>query len=634
LAGPQSCRVEAPFGYSKAVSVFPWPGPDKVSVIAGEGAILHDQSSRLFGSSYRRLAVLAVGLGLLVAVDGWCATEDLTNLVAADEELRFSLHQTAMAVEVVRTQTFEIHISPVGGRPIRWEIIDPAVVGSRSVTAGGGSTIDLIGTLDDTSVPVRTLDLVLVTADGVSFTELSDSPFELHREEEGDQTVVRCVSSVHPSGLVVTRTYRIPHRGFESELHLSLHNSGAERLIFDHLGRGPALVLGPGLGSPPPQAVGVGGGLYSYVRPVLGTGEGVEDVRLDSQHPEAEYGEPIHWGGVHRRYFLAALYPSSELEGPLIIASRAWLPPQTEAGESDADRDLRHFPIHALHIPPVTLDPGEQLDLELGLFFGPKDRRVLAGGPQRLDDVLFPGLWTWMRWLCFGIMWMLDVLHLVIPSWGLTIVALAVLMRLAMLPVAQVGIKHQAKMSEQQVVFKRRMADVNERYKDDPQRKSQESWRVFKEHGVGPVSTLKGCLWLVIQIPIFIALFNLLGQSFALRGARFLWIADLAEPDRLIALGFSMPLLGGYVNILPVVMAASQVLVSNISANSQANAAEKKRQNWFMLVLAIVFLVLFYSFPAGLVLYWTTSNLGQLLQQWLVGRGTRKAASAVPGARS
>ncbi len=589
--------------------------------IAREGAIYHNGNLR----SHPNLSVTALGLIsiLIGGVNGWGQTNGQVEPANETVSHQRSPQPAEMAVEVVRTRTYEIHLSPVGGLPVRWQLIDPTVVDTQATPFGEVPTIDLVRRLPGIGEVARPLELVPAMAADDTFDWLSDAVNELDREDDDGGTLVRWVSPDHPSGLVVTRTYRIPHEGFESELHLSLFNAGDERLVFDHDCRGPAVVLGPGLGSPPLPAVGVGGGLYSYVRPVLRTSGGVEDVKLDLQEAVFETDQVITWGGIHRRYFLAALYslaPASK--GQNLVASRSWLPPQREAKVEDPVDELDHYPMVALHVPPVILEPGEEFEINLGLYFGPKDRRVLAHNTQRLDDVLFPGLWNWMRWLCFGIMWVLDVLHSVIPSWGLSIIALAVLIRLVMLPVAQVGLRHQAKTSAQQAVFNRRMAEIKEKYKDDPQRKSQESWKVFKEDGVGPISTLKGCLWLFIQIPIFIALFNLLGQSFALRGARFLWIADLAEPDRLFALGFSIPLLGSHLNILPILMAASQVFVSNLSSNPQADAAERTRQKWFMLVMAIVFLVLFYSFPAGLVLYWMTSNLGQLLQQRLVGRTT------------
>ncbi len=608
-----------------------WNQVESQPGFALEGAILYSRNSCLYCSSYPILVVISIGLicFLFGGVDGWCQSNDAIALVNGDTQHVITPQPMEMAVEVVRTQSYEVHLSSIGGLPIRWELVDQTVVGSNLGPFGAVPIIDLVSRTQAIGKEGRPLELMLATEDGDVHDWLTYASHELSREDEGGTTVVRWQSPDHPSGLKVTRIYRIPHEGFEAELLLTLSNTGTERLVFDHEGRGPAVALGPGLGSPPTPPVGVGGGLFSYVRPVLRTSGGVEDVKLDGQETPVEIAGVIRWGGVHRRYFLAALYgKGATTKDQGLVTSTSWLPPR-HAGESmKSDGELRHFPIVALHFPPVVLEPGDEFVLDLGLYFGPKDRRLLAANSQRLDDVLFPALWNWMRWLCFAIMWVLDIIHALIPSWGLSIIALAILIRLIMLPVAQVGLKHQATMAAQQAVFNRRMAEVNEKFKDDPQQKSQESWKVFKEDGVGPLSTLKGCSWLIIQIPIFIALFNLLGQSFALRGASFLWIADLAEPDRLFALGFDIPVLGGYLNILPIFMAASQVFVSNLSSNPQADAKEKMRQKRFMFVLAIVFMVLFYSFPSGLVLYWMTSNLGQLLQQWLVGRGSKEIVCA------
>jgi len=304
----------------------------------------------------------------------------------------------------------------------------------------------------------------------------------------------------------------------------------------------------------------------------------------------------------------------------MFSSARSWFLPGSGDNADGTSINARFFPLVALRGSPLSIEPGGVLELEYSFFFGPKDRKLLRSTSTGLDDILFPGLWNWMRWLCFAIMWLLDLLHAIIPSWGLTIIALAVVIRLLTLPVAHFGIRHQAKIAAQQGKFNLRIAEINEKYKDDPTRRSQESWKAYKEDGVGPVSTLKGCLWLIVQLPIFVALFNLLGQSFALRGASFLWIDDLAAPDRLFHLGVDLPFFGEYFNILPFLMAATQVFVSNISASSQAGTTESAKQKRFMVVLAVVFLVLFYSFPAGLVLYWMTSNLAQLLQQWAVGR--------------
>lgn len=535
---------------------------------------------------------------------------------------------------IVRTRTYEVHLTPIGGVPVRWDIIDPAVIGTNAAESNEGLPVHLIDTENASGRPNRVFEIDIPLEGDGQPRNLNAAVFQADHHEDGDWHVVRFKSPPSPGGLTITKIYRIPEHGFESGFVISLQNDGRETIEIGDGGRGLGVLLGPGLGPPPHTVQGVGGGLYSFVRPVLGTARGVRQLELDDENTEIQVTESIHWGGIHRRYFVAALYPGVKASPEATFSSaKSWF--LTSSGDTaDGTRtDARFFPLVELRGSPLSIEPGAALELEYSFFFGPKDRKTLRASQRGLDDILFPGLWSWMRWLCFAIMWLLDLLHAIIPSWGLAIIALAVVIRLLTLPVAHFGIRHQAKIAEQQGKFNLRIAEINERYKDDPTRRSQESWKAYKEDGVGPVSTLKGCLWLIVQIPIFVALFNLLGQSFALRGVGFLWIDDLAAPDRLFYLGINIPFFGEYFNILPFLMAATQVFVSNISANSQANPTEKARQKWFMVVLAVVFLVLFYSFPAGLVLYWMTSNLAQLLQQRLVGRSaveTGEAATADP----
>ena len=132
---------------------------------------------------------------------------------------------------------------------------------------------------------------------------------------------------------------------------------------------------------------------------------------------------------------------------------------------------------------------------------------------------------------------------------------------------------------------------------------------------------------MLIQLPIFIALFNVIGQAWELRGAGFLWIDDLSRPDRLFPFGFTIPLLGSYFNLLPVIMAGTQVLVSNLSSSPGADEKQLRSQRRGMLIMAILFMLLFYPFPSGLILYWTCSNLGQFVQQQIMVRFGRSLAA-------
>jgi YidC/Oxa1 family membrane protein insertase len=529
--------------------------------------------------------------------------------------------EAATSPIIIRTRTYEVHLTPTGGVPVRWDIIDPAVIGTKAAESKTGQVIGLIETDNASGRLNRPFEIDIPSKGDALPRDLNAAVFHTDLHEDGDWHVVRFRSAPSPGGLTITKIYRIPEQGFVSGFVIKLENIGRDTIRIGNDGRGLGVLLGPGLGPPPQTVQGVGGGLYSFVRPVLGTARGVRQLEPDEGETEIQVTEPIRWGGIHRRYFLAALYPSLNASPEATFsAATSWFLPNSDDKADGTSANARFFPLLALRGSPLSIEPGAALELEYSFFFGPKDRKLLRSTSIGLDEILFPGLWGWMRWLCFAIMWLLDLLHAIIPSWGLTIIALAVVIRLLTLPLAHFGIRHQAKISAQQGKFNLRIAEINEKYKDDPKRRSQESWNAYKEDGVGPVSTLKGCLWLIVQIPIFVALFNLLGQSFALRGASFLWIEDLAAPDRLFHLGVNLPFFGEYFNILPFLMAATQLFVSNISASSQAGTTENAKQKWFMAVLAVVFLVLFYSFPAGLVLYWMTSNLAQLLQQKLVGR--------------
>jgi YidC/Oxa1 family membrane protein insertase len=126
---------------------------------------------------------------------------------------------------------------------------------------------------------------------------------------------------------------------------------------------------------------------------------------------------------------------------------------------------------------------------------------------------------------------------------------------------------------------------------------------------------MKPLLIVLIQLPVFIALFHVLGQAVELQGASFLWIDSLGLPDRLFSFGRDLPFFGAYFNILPFLMALSTLLTITLSPSSGQNSI-------FLVIMAVGFLLLFYPFPSGMVLYWTMANLLQIFQQMLVKRKT------------
>ncbi len=154
--------------------------------------------------------------------------------------------------------------------------------------------------------------------------------------------------------------------------------------------------------------------------------------------------------------------------------------------------------------------------------------------------------------------------------------------------------------------------------KGDALREHEETMKIYKAHGMSPYAPLKGCLWVLLQLPVLIALFQLIGHAYPLRQAHFLWIADLAQPDRLFDLGFSIPLMGHSFNLLPCLMAVTQALTIRFSSSGGSGG-----QRGTMLAMTLFFFVLFYSFPSGLMLYWMASNLLQVAQQAMIKPAAR-----------
>jgi YidC/Oxa1 family membrane protein insertase len=162
--------------------------------------------------------------------------------------------------------------------------------------------------------------------------------------------------------------------------------------------------------------------------------------------------------------------------------------------------------------------------------------------------------------------------------------------------------------------------ELNEKYASNPQLKNKKLMELYKEHGINPLGFLRGCLPMFIQMPIFISLYFLLSESFELRGAGFLWIKDLSAPDHLIKFGISLPLLGEYLNLLPILMGVSQILVSRFTSSASADPSQKSMMYFF----PIFFTFIVYSLSSGLVLYWLTSNFLQAGQQFIINKHMKK----------
>lgn len=236
------------------------------------------------------------------------------------------------------------------------------------------------------------------------------------------------------------------------------------------------------------------------------------------------------------------------------------------------------------------IEPGQSKTLEARLFAGPQKEKVLESLAPGLELVKDYGMFTI---LAKPLYWLLDKIHSVLGNWGWAIVGLVLLLKIAFYWLNAKAYASMAKMK----ALGPRIQDLRERYKDKPQQMQQEMMRIYREEKVNP---LGGCLPIMIQIPVFIALYWVLLSSVEIRQAPWmLWVTDLSAKDPLY--------------ILPILMGLSSLL--QVALNPVPPDPMQAKLMWIM---PLMFSFMFFLFPAGLVLYWLTNNILSIAQQWVI----------------
>jgi YidC/Oxa1 family membrane protein insertase len=552
------------------------------------------------------------------------------------EPLRPIRRRTDLETVKLVTESFEIEFSPSGAVPVRWTLVDTRATNGRhksrrirdegAAPGEAGEGIDLI----DPDLAVYGLPLpfefILKELNAKFYHELNRETYEVTQSKVDGHQVIRFESPVTESGLKAIKTYRVPERGFQGSLEIELVNTGESRLTFNHQGQGLGLAMGPGLGKAPPPEPGFGGAHYEYTRPFYRRDAAIIGLKTRKPDEPEIFVDPqgrIDLAGIQSRYFMMGVLPGETFPEGKGFSSGRGLVTSGPLDVALASKDtIEHYPRLEVYDEPFTLEPGGEYRAHYLFFVGPKERTVLRAAGLGLDRLLFYDSWGWMRALCFILMEMLGFFHRIFTSWGLAIIALVITVRLLTFPLTQIGMKHQAAMMAQQAKLKPFLDKINEKYKDNPTKRNQEMMKLYREHNVNPFGMLKGCMWMLIQLPIFFALYKLLSQDFDLRGASFLWIEDLSKADRLFQFGFSIPWMGEYFNLLPIMTAATQMLVSKLTMNPQAVSDPQQAaiQKQMMYMMPIMILVMTYHFPSGLCLYWMISNVWQVLQQRFVNR--------------
>jgi len=309
----------------------------------------------------------------------------------------------------------------------------------------------------------------------------------------------------------------------------------------------------------------------------------------DGESDELEDKGLLKWAGIRNKYFLISCVPADREQRSLVVL---------QGNHQGANL-----------LPDYSFQVGRRLERSGSwhntIYLGPLNYDELVGYEAELEQAIDFG-WPIVSQISRFLLILFIATHQYIPNYGWIIVVFAVVIKILVYPLTHKTYESAAKMQELQP----KITALREKYKNDNQRLSRETMKLYKEEGVNPLS---GCLPLLLQMPIFIALYNLFGKTIELRQAPFiLWIQDLSLPDELLIGGFGL-------HILPLLMAVSMLI-------QQKMTMKDPKQAVLVYMMPVLMIFIFWSMSSGLVLYWTIFNVLTIGQQLLVNHFKKKAA--------
>ncbi len=314
----------------------------------------------------------------------------------------------------------------------------------------------------------------------------------------------------------------------------------------------------------------------------------VESLTLSKIKAIKEFSGKTDWAVTRSKYFLLGIIPDKAIQSNQITAFR----------ENES-------PAFVLKVRNV--DYSRSLADNYRLYFGPSDVDELKKFNVGIDSVVERG-YKWLKPLAGVFAAFLKWLHKYIPNYGIVLIILAILLKAVLYPLTHKSFESGQKMQKVQPLIK----DVQARYKSDPKRMQEELQKVYKEHGVSPFG---GCLPLLLQMPIFIALYNVLRYSLDMRQAGFVgYITDLSEPDKL----FILPIIMAVMMFLQQKMMTPKPMTNEKGEVDEKQAAMMQSQKMMLYVMPVMMFFIFRNMPAGLVLYWTTMNILSIVQQFYI----------------
>ena len=319
------------------------------------------------------------------------------------------------------------------------------------------------------------------------------------------------------------------------------------------------------------------------------------DLKKSVENVSGQWRGSVHYAGLQTRYFtVLGIVPQTADGAPVEGMIRL-----------GGDRELQEQS-WSLDIPARPGIGQEIAGARLQFFIGPQETRLLEAYDRNLEGGMDLG-WKWIRPLSIIVLKGMEWMHRVIPNYGVIIIIFSILTKLMFYPLTRTSTESMKKMQELQPKLKALQA----KYKDDKDKLNKATMSLYKDEKVNP---LAGCLPILLQSPVFIALYQALNHTISLRGQPFVgWMTDLSQPDALTTLPFALPFLGSDLNVLPILMAVAMYFQTKLTPTT--GGGQMAAMNT-MMPLFMVFI--FYNMPSGLVLYWLVNTIMQAYQSWRI----------------
>ena len=424
-------------------------------------------------------------------------------------------------------------------------------------------------------------ETVLVGYDGKSLAGLDSAVFSANLDidtlsvKAGSQKITFSWASAQ--GVTIEKIYSFSADSYMIGLDVTVKN-GSDRIIQDKL----YVAL---KGSVPNDKR-----VYGFEGPSAFINDDLEEVDIDDIADKNTYTGNLKWIALQDRYFMTSIIPAQAQEASMRLYVRE-------------DKI-----IEAQYLNPVSdIRPGTQQTYQYSLFFGPKSMQILGEVGHDFSKALNFGFFDILAKPC---VWLMNKLYSVIPNYGIAIIILTLLIKIVLWPLGSKSYKSMSEMKKIQPLMK----EIREKHKNDKKKMNEEVMGLYRTYKINP---LGGCLPMVVQLPVFFALYRMLYQAIELRHAPFfLWIDDLSAPDRLFRfpidhIPFMEPPYG--IPVLTLIMGASMLLQQKMSP-PMGDPAQAK----MMMFMPVIFTVIFINFSSGLVLYWLTNNLLSIGQQYYI----------------